>query len=495
MQSPANQWRGLYRAEQTCSVIVAGLALMLILVLPGNAAGQVPEGCVGTQVRAEDNLALAVQNGVEGETICISGHHRLQTALVPKQGMTLWGVDGAVLDGAKVLTSHVLRNGRYVFPNQFQNSTKQSGDQCRNYPRNCYNDGVFLDGISLFHVPKTQLKPGRYFFDYTNNQILLADNPAGHTVELTQAKNLIKSDASGVTVRDLIVENAAAWGIVAEGADWRILNVESRWNHTVGVNTPGENFLISGGRYHHNGQYGFNGNGGDSGVIDGVESHHNNYLRFGKNLGIGGCWAAGEAKWVQTTNLTIRNSYVHDGYCNGFWLDINNQNPIVENNRFERNLGAGLLFEITYGGVITGNTFTDNARFNLEIASSSDIAVYGNTFTGGKDIKLYQQAKGGVPRSSPCPAWDPAPCSHLAVRNTVHTNTVQCGSVTCFMASSQGVDGFYENNSIDFNSYFVDAVGMNQWRLENLDVPVESWRARGYDTNGFVFTPSTSGSP
>jgi Right handed beta helix region len=462
--------------------LAAAVVLMASLPSPSLAG----LACSGIQVGPLDDVRQAVADASEGATICISGHHRVATPLVPKANMTLEGVGGAVLDGSRVLTDHFLRNGRYVFPNQTRNSGKQSGKQCQNYPRNCYADGVFFDGVALLHVPLDKLASGRYFFDYQKNEVILADNPAGHTVELTEAGNLLAGTASGVTVKDLVVENAASKGIAALGEGWRVLNVESRWNHTTGIVATGKGFVVQGGHYHHNGQYGLSGSG-DNGLVEGVESDHNDHLRFGTSLNSGSaCWNAGESKWYGTLNLVVRNNYVHDGYCNGFWLDVNNRNALVEDNRFESNAGYNLISEIGYGGTIRNNSFVTRGKsYSLLIASSSDIEVYGNQITG-RGIYLLQQGGKGSARTETCPSWDPSPCVHLATGNYIHDNDLACPLDVCHAAQSNGVAGFWENNHIDFNHYSVESLAGARWRIENRNVTMDEWRAKGFDINGTV---------
>jgi hypothetical protein len=85
--------------------------------------------------------------------------------------------------------------------------------------------------------------------------------------------------------------------------------------------------------------------------------------------------------------------------------------------------------------------------------------------------------------------WDPEPCFHLAINNSIYNNIVTCGTRTCATASSMGVSGFFENNTIDLNTYSVDAPGLSQWRLDDSSVTFESWQGRGFDQAGLVLTP------
>ena len=485
----------MQQAPNGSNVARIGIVILgLIASLSGHIRAEATPECVGTPVGPGDNLQAAVTNAAAGETLCISGSHRVTQVLQPKDGMTLEGTGDAVIDGSSILATYFKRNNRFVFPNQTRNSSLQKGRACENYPRNCYFDGVFLDGVALFHVPMTKLGPGRYHFNYKANEIVLADNPLGRTVELTQAHDIIRSTASGVTLKDLTVENAAGRGIMAEGPGWKILNVESRWNHAVGINTNGDDFLIQGGHYHHNGQYGFTGSG-DRGVIEGVESDHNDHLRFGTSLtNSAACWDAGESKWVYTVDMIVRDNFVHDGFCNGLWFDVNNINATAENNTIVNNRGIGLIQEISYGGVLRFNKLSGNGFYNIEVASSSNIEVYGNEISGGNAIYLLQQTTNGVPRSGSCPSWDPYPCQHLTENVSIHDNITSCPTEICAGVNSRGISEFFTRNSISGNTYNVSTVETSRWRIDKGGVSLQTWQEKGFDMDS-VFVPSVLPSP
>jgi Right handed beta helix region len=465
----------------TLVALLAVLGVVAVKLLgPGGAAG-----CRGIHVPPERDLVEVVQRAPAGTTICVEGFHRVAQPIIPKAGMTVRGTEGSIVAGSRQVTRFLPRGEFMAFPMQDSLPFRQDGRECTNYPLNCYRLGVFFDGIALTHVPREQLRPGTFFLDLAREEILLADDPIGHHVDVTQTSSIIRSSAPSVTVESLVVERAAGNGIVAGGPQWSILDVESRWNHAAGVRTNNSNFIVRGGHVHHNGQYGFTG-GGSNGLIEGVEIDHNDQLLFGTNLDKGSaCWDAGEAKWVNSLNLTIRNNHVHDGFCNGLWLDVNNRNTLIEGNRIENNAGIGLIHEIGFDATIQDNAVRGNGYFNIEVASSSGVRIYRNDIRGS-GILILQQARAGAPRMERCSQGQSDTCERIARQITVSENRIACGS-TCAAARSGGYAPFFDNDiSFSGNQYYVQSAAANKWVLDDTRVAFETWVAHGFDTTSEV---------
>lgn len=461
----------------------AALATLLIaLAVVARMIGQEgPVECHGIQARAGQNLVQVVREAPAGATVCIKGFHRISETITPKSGMTLQGAPGAVVSGAREVADFSPRGTLYAFPLLGPPPGRQSGRECTNYPLNCYRFGVFLDGIALTHVPRQQLRPGTFFLDRARGEILLADNPAGRDLEVTEAPSIIGGRAPDVTLQNLVVEQAAGNGILAGGPQWQMLDVESRWNHAAGVRAISSDYVVRGGHVHHNGQFGFTG-GGSDGLIEAVEIDHNDQLRFGTNLSNGAaCWDAGEAKWVSSENLTIRDNYVHDGFCNGLWLDINNQGTVIEGNRIEDNAGIGLIQEIGFDTTIRDNLVRANGYFNIEVASSSKVHILGNNIRG-PGILILQQTLAGAPRTGWCLQGQTPPCERITRDILASDNSIACAR-TCVAARSGGYEPFWDNGiSFDGNRYHVQNGVDDAWILGRSRVSFETWVARGFDT-------------
>ena len=113
---------------------------------------------------------------------------------------------------------------------------------------------------------------------------------------------------------------------------------------------------------------------------------------------------------MRTDSLVVRNSFLHHNCGAGLWLDINNINYTLENNRIEDNVREGIAIEISYKGVIRNNTVrrngnaTDPYRGNgwlwdagIGIHASPDVEIYGNTVEGNfNGIVAIQQNRGAA---------------------------------------------------------------------------------------------------
>jgi parallel beta-helix repeat protein len=256
---------------------------------------------------------------------------------------------------------------------------------------------------------------------------------------------------------------------------WLIENVDVHDNFGAGV-TLGSRSTLRNSRVHDNGQIGIKANGPVTDVLfDNVEVDHNNT----NNNDAG--WEAGGSKFSDTTNLTVRNCYVHDNNGPGLWTDINNYNTLYENNRVENNLGPGIFHEISYDGIIRNNTITGNGLnwhpwlwgAGIQIAASSNVEVYGNTVTGnGNGISLIQQNRGSGTRG----AW-------IVQNVNVHDNTISGSGYTGAVQDMNDNSIFTSrNNRFQHNTYH-SPTGW-AWNNDNQIGSFSTWQSYGQDTTG-----------
>ena len=367
--------------------------------------------------------------------------------------MHLIGVDGAVIDAGQAVNVRRTSDGRFVAPIAWEPAGRQSGPQCTNFPLNCINIGVFVDGVALKQMAPATWVPDAFYYDATSRRIVLASDPGDSSVEVTRAASGISSAAPDVVLKDLVVEHAATRGIVAAGPRWHLDDVTSRWNHTYGILTDGNVYVMEGGRFDHIGQYGLTGTG-DRGLIESIESDHNDQLRFGTSLNPAACWDSGESKWVKTTGLVVRDAYVHDGYCNGFWFDLGNRDVTVTGSQFVDNFGFGLIQETSHGARISDNQFSGNRYFGLGIVSSSDVQARANSFTG-MGLLLHQQGRAGVVRTIRCPG-QATECPQVTRDNVVANNDFSCPKSYCARVLSQAAENIVRStNELTDNQFSV----------------------------------------
>lgn len=386
------------------------LALVVApLVVPLGAPSAAQASCAGIPLSPSQDVATIVNAGAPGATYCLApGLYRLSKPISPKAGMTLVGAgEGAtVLSAGRRATGWTPSGGAWVAGGQTQGPTDNGGlaGGALRYPQQRYDDDVFMDGAMLWRVgvqvngqvvgqAPSAVGPGQFFFNYDTDTITLGSDPTGHVVDVASLPYVVEGSAANVTVADLTVQEASSKGIQGRGSHWTVDHVESTLNADTGI-TVLDYGHVTGSFIHDNGIYGVDGHGAGL-VVDGNEVSRNDEARVMKTNG--GCSAAGGAKWVNTTNLVVSNNSFHDNYCNGIWLDIDNYDSTVTDNQSVRNLGSGIIHEISYNGVFSGNTVLDNSRYGIVVNDSSGDLISGNLVGGNASgqIMLHNSDRSG----------------------------------------------------------------------------------------------------
>ncbi|HVU19387.1 MAG TPA: right-handed parallel beta-helix repeat-containing protein [Rhizomicrobium sp.] len=468
-----------------------GSIAVCLVFLTGNALAAGP---VHRLVLPPDTVALSpgddIQAAVDaypgGTTFHLTaGVYRIQS-VNPKAGDAFIGDAGAELNGAKVLTEFDRDGALYVARDQPVDPNTQIQGVCRHgYPRCGYPQDLYFDGRPLRAVAKkSKVVPATFFYDYEHDTVYFADDPTGHTVELSFRPFAFGGKAKDVTVQNLIVENYAcadqqgAIGDHGQGKSWEITDNEVRWNHGVGISAPPQtetkrNFV------HHNGDLGV-GAGSGSGALQ------DNEIAFNVWNGTDCNWECGGVKWAQVTEWFVTGNYVHDNQGDGLWADIDSGQMLFDSNRIEHNLLAGISFEISGPAIISNNILRDNGAktFNwgwdgqIQIQNSWGVEVYGNTVDldrrrGGNGIIIVQQNRGR---------------RHMPGGNTIHDNDVTIpggdGAVAGWFADYKP-RRFSPTNQFDNNHYHVYAPGGSFW-APNEWARFADWQATGQDAHSTV---------
>jgi parallel beta-helix repeat protein len=354
--------------------------------------------CTGVQLSPGDNVVAEVATRPGGTTFCFAnGTYRMMDRISPKAGDTFIA-KGAVLSGAKLLSTWSRSGGSWVSNGQTEQSPLAG--KCREAGNPCaYNEDLFMDDSRLKRVLSLgALSQGDYYFDYANDRIYLADDPSGHKVEVAVAPSAFTSSESSITIKGFTVEKFAnpAGGANAavsatRGSGWTIADNLVRLNHGKGI-TGGYESRILDNTVVHNGQMGIGGSP-NSGLIEGNE------IAFNNDLGFITAWESGGLKIGGTKNIVIRNNYSHDNDGSGIWVDVASKDALIEGNRVIDNTHQGIFFEISYDSVIRNNVAQGNGfgrdiggmyGSNIFVSSSGSstgsnagVEVYGNTVAGG----------------------------------------------------------------------------------------------------------------
>jgi hypothetical protein len=419
--------------------------------------------------------------------VLLAGVHRQQT-LRPKNSQTIAGEPGAILSGARLLTGFTWSGSYWVVGGQSQQGAVIGvGTVCTAAaPRCAYPEDLFIDNTVLRPAGSLgEVVPGKWYFDYANDRIYLADDPTGHNVETSVTAAAFGGYGQNVTIRQLIVEkyatptNEAAVNSMMPG--WIIEDSEIRWNHFAGVRTA-DWTLARRNRVHHNGAFGFIGSGYGANV-DGNEIAYNN------TLGYNAYWGAGGAKWVETDNLVLRNNFVHHNDGPGLHTDMNNINLLVESNRVEENNLSGIFHEVGYRAIIRYNTVSRNGRLRpypywvdgagILVSASPDVEVYGNTLVDNwQGIAGLAWNRG----SGRYGAWV---LKNLSVtdNDVTQTEAVPGGGGRTGIVDKDGTTGFFSNNRFVNNTY---RLGTNAYYFTwmNSDINENTWRGYNQDVSG-----------
>ncbi len=456
--------------------------------------------CTGMQstpvtVTPSTNLQRAIDSSPEGTHFLLRKGVYRGLSVRPRNGNTFTGEDGAVVNGSRILSGFQPEGGGWIV--DFKVEKGQRIGLCDDSRPLCtLPEQLFLDGRRLEPVDtRTQLGPGRWMPDYAHGQVLIADDPSGHTVEISVDFAAFVGAASNVTISNLTIEkyaNPAQHGAIhgkegtigAASNGWTIRDCDIRLNHGAGI-AVGNRMRIVNNRIHNNGQVGIVGDAGRSLsglLIEGNEISANN------QAGFQGGWEAGGLKLLHTSDVTIRGNRVLNNFGPGLWLDSDNIRTIYEDNIVDANHGIGIFHEVSYDAVMRNNTVRNNGTgwdkwlwgAQILIAASSNVEVVSNIVEvaahAGDGICLIQQDRGSG-RYGP----------HIIRNVRVHSNQITFrGSV-----GNMGGGGNYlletlfgEHNVFDRNTYYLANPSHPYWHWSKGPTPWEGFRREGQEVGG-----------
>ncbi|GAB4521138.1 MAG: hypothetical protein OHK0046_32160 [Anaerolineae bacterium] len=438
------------------------------------------------------------------EYIFAAGIHRLSSSFTPKSGDTLRGEEGAVLNGARVLTGWVQDGVRWYISGQPTPIIAPASIQgiavtTPEGPRANWLIDLFVENVPFAHVDDlSNLGVGTWFFDDQTGRVYIGENPANFDlIELSQAPYALLGDiTSGVTVRDLVVEKFA--NRHQEGAlhltnttNYTVENVTCRLNHGLGIKY-GDGAHIHRCTLVDNGQLGLGGLG-DNAVIENCEIARNNFARYNSDFEAGG------TKFSQMNGSTIRNNYIHSNLGKGLWLDIDNgfyAANVIERNICYNNESVGLYLELSWDCIVRDNWSGYNAvndwdgglyGAQIYIANSSDVDAYNNTVVipagGGNGITIRQSDRGFSPNNGL--EWL---CNNNEFRDNrvVHLGTVnhRNGGRAFYKETQFHLAG---NNRFRGNDYYVQSASSLLWKWQAVDHNFTTWQnSFGQDVGGTI---------
>lgn len=405
-----------------------------------------------------------------GTTFCIAaGVYRIGAAIIPKSNDVLIGQSGAVLNGSKVLTSFT-RDGSYWLASGQTQQAPTYNATCipASYTGCIYPEDLFYDDRSLHQVTSlSNLTSGEFYFDYAADKIYIFDDPTGHEVEASYVPEAIRGYSTyqtNVTVRGFMVEKFANWPsdktyAISTGNGWIVENNEVRLNSGGGIQA-GTGSVLRGNYVHDNGRLGVGVAFADNVLIEGNEIARNDADDFD-------FWNAGATNIWDSSNVTLRNNYVHDNQGHGLRTDGGCVSILFEGNTVVDNTGIGIFHEVSYNAIIRNNTVRDNNTSQvgsslfygaqIQDYDSPNVEIYGNTveaLSGTHGISLRDDDRGS------------GDLGKFEIKNVyVHDNTIEMdGAGMSGLAGNRSLD-VYAGLGIRFenNSYYVKSSAGSYW--------------------------------
>lgn len=468
---PSDPFAGFPAVPSTTWTVPSGLAESV----------EIPDRDI-VRVTPDDDVHGILAAHPAGTTYSFASGLYRELEIVPKRGDVLIGEERAILSGARLLAGFAPTDGYWSIGGLDQEGERRgecsgSGVTC-SYPEDLYVDDQLVQQVERMK----DLRAGTWFFDYDTDTVYLADDPAGHRVELATVPYAFSGTAASVVIRGFVVEkyaNPAQRGAIGgEGTakKWTIVGNEIRFNHGAGVKAGAQARVLA-NFIHDNGQLGLAGSG-EGILVEGNELAHNNVGGFSPY------WGGGGAKFVLTTNLEVIGNYSHHNIGPGLWTDIDNMNTRYESNLVVSNYHAGIKHEISYDAVIVNNIVEGNGYGNpnnvagagIFISSSPNVEVVGNRVSGNF------HGIAGLARDRGDGAYGP----HQLKSLDVHDNEVEMtDGYTGIMSLDRTQDAAYSDwgNRFEGNHYTVVGGGKHFWWLGKPRT-FGDWTGYGLDTLG-----------
>ncbi len=262
---------------------------------------------------------------------------------------------------------------------------------------------VFVDGAPLQQVTSAgALTTGTFYVDRANGQIILNDDPTGHTVEVTVLASAfsIGTKGSGSIIRGLgfehwatVYQNGTNVAAMISGSNVTIDNDTFAWSSSRGLGIYGSNDVVTNSHFVDNGMNGVTGN-----KIGGLDFENNevafsNYEHW--DITPSPFAQIGGVKLTGAANTVMRGNDFHDNYSNGLWFDCQSHGQTIIDNTVENNAGHGIAVEISANSIIAGNVIAENGRDGLKISGSNNVEVWNNTSVdnGWAQIGVYEDPR------------------------------------------------------------------------------------------------------
>jgi len=357
-------------------------------------AGFLLTGCVGEDekpsVGGDDSasgdcttkLADNITAASAGSTVALDACTYREKVIINKS-ITLVGQEGSKITGTDVWTNWSGRVSTNTVPTFVTDTECEPGTSECSRP-----EQVFFDGKYLTQVASSPAS-GQFALDSARH-VVLGDDPAGHTVEVTVRDGWVLGAASDVTIDNVdMIGSANSRSGERSGAldnngypNWTVKNSDLSYGHAAVVALWGNTGLtLQDNVIHHGGQLGVGSYRATLNLLNNT-IHTNNIADYFHDWEAGGV----KATYHEQSQWSGNEVYANNGYA--FWCDITCNGVEISNNRMHHNAGSAIYYEISSNGNIHHNTIWENGwKYNDGAWTGSGIHttncwgcdVYNNT--------------------------------------------------------------------------------------------------------------------
>lgn len=373
---------------------VLGIIQILIFTVVVMGCDQGDTNRVTHKPVCEKSLQTTIDAADAGATIQIPEECVYRETVTVNKSLTLKAKSGAEIRGSDIWNGWQ-KSGKYWMKGSLP--TFQAHGRCRTSTERCIlPEQVFFDGKPLFQV-QSQPKSGQFAVD-EKRRVILADNPANHTVEVTTRTHWVVGSSNKVTIKGFAMKHAAIdaqSGAIMNRlhfndsgfSDWIVQNNNLSYAHGGAISlAEGTGLKIIGNNVHHNGQHGIASYESHL-LVQGNKIHHNNTEDFDPG------WEAGGMKSAFVRSLKVDNNEVYNNNGPGLWCDIHCKQVTYSNNRIHNNERMGILYEISEDATISGNVVWENGFGKPEwgwgagilSSSSKEVEIYDNVLAWNAD--------------------------------------------------------------------------------------------------------------
>jgi hypothetical protein len=467
------------------------LALVMVLGITTPALPQVV-------LNPGDSLQNAVNSNPAGTTFILNaGVYRMQE-VTPKSNDWFTGA-AAELNGSTVVAGWTA-SGSYWTTSGYAltNSTYQGerpGFRCNDPSTGCdYPQDLFLDSTPLVHKLSLPISSGQWYADYGSGTIYIADNPAGHVIELSESANAFAAgpNVNNVTITNLVIDKYAValqdGAIAPQGSGWVIMNNQLKYNHGAGIQPRfgGNDFneTILNNNAHDNGQEGIGCGGCNGSLIEYNTSAHNNYANVLDGFENGGGKFTG-------ANIQILNNTYTNNNGQGLWIDSGATSITITGNTLTNNRLSGLRYEISHGGLIQNNSLAYNDQWSGSCQGGNDEIALAASDTTTVTLNTILSNCAGIGITSAAGRSPIAMHDHITYNTTTYLGSGAMPEPTGATDScdeSPTSDQSAADNYYDYNVYhFTSPAQLNnqnwQWKC-NAKMTWAQWQATGEDIHG-----------